>query len=112
MYSNNKCLHTAPPSAPRNLLVMEVTSRGATLTWEPPESTGGTEITGYIVEKRLEYVPKWEKVATLESFTLTYKFENLKEKSEYLFRVFAENTIGLSVPATSDVVQLRTHASR
>lgn len=64
------------------------------------------------MEKKLEYVPKWEKVATLEAFTLEYKFENLKEKSEYLFRVFAENAIGLSIPATSDIVQLRTHASK
>lgn len=92
--------------------MVDLTSRGATLTWEPPESTGGTEITGYIVEKRLEYVPKWTKVATLESFTLIYKFENLKEKSDYVFRVFAENAVGLSVPATSEIVQLRTHASK
>lgn len=95
-----------------NLQVQDVTSKGATLTWEPPQNNGGTEITGYIVEKKLEYAPKWEKVATLESFTLQYKFENLKEKSDYLFRVFAENSVGLSVAATSDIVQLRTHASK
>lgn len=64
------------------------------------------------MEKKLEYAPKWEKIATLEAFTLQYKFENLKEKSEYIFRVFAENAIGLSIAATSEVVQLRTHASK
>lgn len=89
----------------------DVTSRSATLTWEPPLNNGGTEITGYIVEKKLEYVPKWEKVYTLEPFVLEYTFENLKEKSDYLFRVFAENSVGLSPPATTDVVKMRTHAS-
>lgn len=57
-------------------------------------------------------MPKWEKVYTLEAFTLEYTFENLKEKSDYRFRVFAENSIGLSAPASSDVVQMRTHASK
>lgn len=90
----------------------DVTSRSATLKWEPPLNNGGTEITGYVVEKKLEYVPKWEKVYTLEPFVLEYTFENLKEKSDYLFRVFAENSVGLSPPATSEVVKMRTHASK
>lgn len=102
----------APPSPPVNLQIKSVTSRSATIQWEPPESNGGTEITGYVVEKKLEYIPKWEKVVTLEAFSLEYTLENLKEKSEYLFRVFAENGVGLSVPATTEVVQLRTHASK
>lgn len=104
--------YLAPPSPPINLKVKESTSRTATLTWEPPENNGGTEITGYVVEKKLEYMPSWEKVFTLEAFTLDYTFENLKEKSDYLFRVFAENSVGLSPPAVSEVVQMRTHASK
>lgn len=57
-------------------------------------------------------MPKWEKAVTLESFSLEYTLENLKEKSEYVFRVYAENSVGLSIPATTEVVQLRTHASK
>lgn len=101
----------APPGPPVNLIVTEVQSRSATLTWEPPLHTGGTEITGYVVEKKLEYMPKWEKVFTLEANSLSYTFENLKEKSEYIFRVFAENAIGLSVAAHSEIIKLRSHAS-
>ncbi|CAH1179306.1 unnamed protein product [Phaedon cochleariae] len=101
-----------PPSPPVNLKIKNLTSRSATLTWEPPLNDGGTEITGYIVEKKLEYMPKWEKVYTLEAFSLEYTFENLKEKSDYVFRVFAENAVGLSPPATSEVVQMRSHATR
>ncbi|KAJ8952456.1 hypothetical protein NQ314_007532 [Rhamnusium bicolor] len=88
-----------PPSPPINLKIKDVTSRNATLTWEPPLNNGGTEITGYVVEKKLEFMPKWEKVYTLEAFTLEYTFENLKEKSDYQFRVFAENSVGLTVPS-------------
>jgi hypothetical protein len=100
-----------PPSPPINLAVSDVQSRSATLTWQPPLSNGGTEITGYVVEKKLEYVPKWEKVYTLEANCLQYTFENLKEKSEYVFRVFAENSVGLSVAATTEVIKLRSHAT-
>ncbi|KAG5897344.1 hypothetical protein JTB14_030229 [Gonioctena quinquepunctata] len=100
-----------PPSPPINLKMKDLTSRSATLTWEPPLNNGGTEITGYIIEKKLEYMPKWEKVYTLEAFSLEYTFENLKEKSDYIFRVYAENSVGLSPPATSDVVQMRTFAT-
>lgn len=82
------------------------------MTWEPPLNDGGSEITGYVVEKKLEYMPKWEKVYTLEAFTLEYTLENLKEKSDYVFRVYAENAVGLSAPAQTDVVQIRTLASK
>lgn len=94
------------------MTVKDVTGRSASLYWEPPENNGGTEITGYVVERKLEFMPKWEKVFTLEAFTLQYTFENLKEKSDYRFRVFAENAIGLSLPAITETVQLKTHASK
>ncbi|KAK9730490.1 Variant SH3 domain [Popillia japonica] len=100
-----------PPSPPINLRVKEFTSRTCTIQWEPPEHNGGSEIIGYVIEKKLEYVPKWEKVVTLETFSLEYTIMNLKDKSDYLFRVFAENSVGLSVPATTDIVHLRTHAT-
>lgn len=104
--------YVAPPSPPLNLKIKDLTSRSATLTWEPPEHDGGSEITGYVIEKKLEFMPKWEKVYTLEAFNLEYTLENLKEKSDYIFRVYAENAIGLSAPAQTDVVQMRSLASK
>lgn len=90
----------------------EFTSRSATISWGPPVSTGGTELTDYILEKRLAGSPKWEKVITLEPTVLQHTIENLKEKNEFVFRVFAENSVGLSTPAQTQVVALKTHASK
>lgn len=100
-----------PPSAPTHLQVTDVASRSAAIAWEPPLSNGGSELTGYIIEKKIEYMPKWDKAATVDAYTHYYAFENLKEKSEYVFRVFAENAVGVSTPATTSPVKLQTHAS-
>lgn len=110
------------------------------MQWSPPESNGGLEITGtvhlleklsqifcqkktpstikfaflnsgYIVEKQV-LGGKWLKAATLEPLVLQYCAENLKEKSQYIFKVYAENGVGLSGPACTDVVILETHASK
>lgn len=102
----------APPGPPENLQVKDITSKTCTLQWEPPTNDGGTDITGYVIEKKLESVTKWEKVVTLEHFTLTFTIENLKEKSDYLFRVFAENAVGLGIPANTGVINLKTSASK
>lgn len=107
----NNILHIAPPSCPTNLQVPEFTSRSASLSWGPPVSNGGADITGYIIEKRLAGSPKWEKVITLEPNVFQHTIENLKEKNEFVFRVFAENAIGMSTPANTQVIALKRHAS-
>lgn len=68
---------------------------------------------GYVIEKRslVDTESKWIKVVTLDATTHQYCVENLKE-SEFLFRIFAENCIGLSTPTISDQVSLKTHASK
>lgn len=66
---------------------------------------------GYVIEKRSSKSTKWTKVVTLDTYCLQYCVDNLKEKSEYAFRVLAENAIGLSAPAAIDTIVLKTHAS-
>lgn len=78
-------------------------------------SDGGSELLGYIVEKRLSTLSssiKWSRVVTLDTHCLHYCIDNLKEKSEYIFRVLAENAIGLSAPAETENIVLKTHASK
>lgn len=67
---------------------------------------------GYVVEKRpiIGKGAKWIKVVTLDQNVHTTCVENLKE-SEFLFRVFAENSVGLSIPTCSEPVTLKSHAS-
>mgnify|MGYP002716480715 FL=1 len=83
-----------------------------TLQWSPPESNGGSDVTGYILERKENSDETWTKVVTLDSTVLQYRVENLREKSEFYFRVFAENVVGMSPPATTDLVCLKTHASK
>jgi len=85
-----------------------------TLQWAPPASSGGAELTGYIIEKSLFVAGsdlKWEKVVTLEPSVTVHCLQNLKEKREYFFRVTCENPMGLSPPAETERVSLKTHAT-
>lgn len=86
-----------------------------TIEWEPPLTNGGSELTGYIVEQRLATLTstiKWTRVVTLDTYCLQYCIDNLKEKSQYVFRVLAENAVGLSAPAITENIVLKTHASK
>ena len=88
----------------------DVTSRSVTLQWSPPFNTGGVELTGYIIEKRLATTHKWERLATVDTSVTLHTIENLKEKSQYYFRVSAENEIGAGETAATEKVSLQTHA--
>uniref|UniRef100_A0A182MBM1 Titin-like n=1 Tax=Anopheles culicifacies TaxID=139723 RepID=A0A182MBM1_9DIPT len=100
-----------PPSAPRNLRITNVTSKSVKLEWQQPETNGGSDVTGYIIEKRLTTAQQWTKIKTLESNCLSYCVDNMKEKTELVFRIFAENAVGLSSPTVSESVVLKTHAT-
>lgn len=65
-----------------------------------------------MIEKQLNASNKWFKVATLDPTVTRYCVENLKEKSEYFFKIYAENCIGLSQPVETKLVSLLTHASK
>ncbi|CAA9993168.1 unnamed protein product [Nesidiocoris tenuis] len=101
----------APPSPPNSIAVLNIASKSVTLQWEPPLSNGGSELTDYVIEKQDSQSNKWTKVVTLDANVLKFTVENLKEKSELYFRVFAENAVGLSLPTTTSLVSLKTHAT-
>jgi len=97
------------PGAP-SVSVSDVTSRSVTIQWNPPSNTGGVHLLGYIIEKRISSSQTWERVETVESSVRIFTVENLKEKSEYFFRVSAENEVGIGEASTTDKVSLQTHA--
>uniref|UniRef100_A0A3B3YUC6 Protein kinase domain-containing protein n=1 Tax=Poecilia mexicana TaxID=48701 RepID=A0A3B3YUC6_9TELE len=74
--------------------------RSVRVSWRPPSDDGGSDILGYIVERR--EVPKaaWYTVdARVTETSLVVK--GLKENVEYHFRVFAENQFGFGVSLPS-----------
>lgn len=63
---------------------------------------GGSPIKKYNVEKADAKRRNFAGVGNVDADTLTFKISKLYEGSEYLFKVFAENEIGQSEPATLD----------
>ena len=98
------------PGSP-NVSVTDITSRSVTLEWNPPNNTGGVHLTGYIIEKRISSSETWERLITVDSSVRLYTVENLKEKSEFFFRISAENEVGVGEGSVTDKVTLKTHAT-
>ena len=90
------------PSAPQNLRGTEVDASYITLAWDIPATDGGSAITGYVIEKKDIKRADYVLVANVDATTLQCKATKLFEGSEYLFRVFAENQVGLSKPCELD----------
>uniref|UniRef100_A0A3P9Q123 Titin n=1 Tax=Poecilia reticulata TaxID=8081 RepID=A0A3P9Q123_POERE len=87
-------------AAPTNVQVTSVTSGAMTICWERPVSDGGSSICGYVIEKREKTGLRWCRVNKKPVYDLRVKASNLREGSEYEYRVFAENAAGLSAPST------------
>lgn len=90
-----------PPTGP--VKVDEISSDYVTISWAPPEYTGGCPLDNYIVEKRETTSTDWQTVSATTVRT-TIKITKLKTGSEYQFRVFAENRYGKSTAVTSPVL--------
>uniref|UniRef100_A0A665TL93 Titin n=1 Tax=Echeneis naucrates TaxID=173247 RepID=A0A665TL93_ECHNA len=90
-----------PPTGP--VKIEDVSSNYVTLSWEPPEYTGGCQINNYIVEKRDTTTTAWQIVSATIART-TIKVTKLKTGVEYQFRVSAENRYGKSSAIISSAV--------
>ena len=73
-----------------------------TVAWDPPVTDGGAPISGYVVEKKDASRTMWNRVGEVGASTFRYKATKLIEGNEYLFRVAAENAIGLGTFALID----------
>jgi len=87
-----------PPGPPVNLKVADLTITSCTLNWSPPESDGGSAITGYNVEKLSG--TRWIKVTKKAITKCTYAVSDLIEgSSDNEYRVNAENLAGVGPPS-------------
>ncbi|MEQ2279002.1 hypothetical protein AMECASPLE_004985 [Ameca splendens] len=90
-----------PPSAPSTPAASAVTGDSVVLTWERPESDGGSEIDGYILEKRDKDGVRWTKCNKRRLNDLRFRCTGLTEGHYYQFRVLAENAAGVGAPSES-----------
>uniref|UniRef100_A0A8C2ZM75 Titin n=1 Tax=Cyclopterus lumpus TaxID=8103 RepID=A0A8C2ZM75_CYCLU len=90
-----------PPKGP--VKIEEVSSNYVSLSWEPPEYTGGAEIEGYILEKRDMDGIRWTKCNKKRLSDLRFR---CTEGGRYYFRVLAVNELGVGLPASTDQVKV------
>ena len=74
-----------------------------TLSWNPPENDGCSDITHYIVEKRETSKISWALV-TDRCEGSTYNASKLIKTNEYQFRVSAVNNVGVGRPIESSPI--------
>ena len=98
----NSASVTATPSAKQTSVAFSPSNfkasmeyKKATLTWEEPIFTGGADITAYKVSK--DGGDTWIDV---DANTTEYTFEELVTNQEYVFKVCAINSAGVSEAAT------------
>lgn len=86
------------PGPPETLEIFDVSRDGMTLTWYPPEDDGGSQVTGYIVERKEVRAERWVRVNKVPVTMTRYRSTGLIEGLEYEHRVTAINVRGTGKP--------------
>uniref|UniRef100_A0A4W3JJX5 Fibronectin type-III domain-containing protein n=1 Tax=Callorhinchus milii TaxID=7868 RepID=A0A4W3JJX5_CALMI len=90
---------SGPPTSPERFMYTERTKSTVTLDWKPPRNDGGSPIIGYIIEKKKQDTPEFDRVNKQLCRATNLLVENLAELHMYEFRVKAVNEIGESEPS-------------
>lgn len=90
------------PDAPEGPLELDdIQARSVRVSWRPPSEDGGSDILGYIVERREVSKVAWYTVdSRVVDTALVVK--GLKENVDYHFKITAENQFGVSRSLKSD----------
>ena len=89
------------PGAPGKPGISNILNNSCTLSWNRPDSDGGAEIMGYIVERREKNSSRWHRVNQRLVSDPRLRVTDLKEESNQEFRVYAENRAGIGTPSDS-----------
>ncbi|CAF92417.1 unnamed protein product, partial [Tetraodon nigroviridis] len=103
-----KVIILSKPDEPKGPLRFdEIDATTVTCSWDPPIRDGGAPISGFVVEQRDAHRPGW--VTVCESVSRpTFKFENLIEGDEYVFRAAATNRYGTGEFLQSEIVTCKS----
>ena len=96
----------SPPVGPVEFSDIQKTT--VVITWKPSENDGGSPITGYYIEMREAPKSSWQRVTTVNADITSYCVQNVKEKKEYFFKIYAENKVGRSDSLLSEGVTIKS----
>lgn len=99
------CCLSDIPSAPGRPTVSAQSNTSALIKWTPPTKDGGSVITHYVIEYRMEGFHHWREEKTTGTY-LSHTVQNLTKGSTYTFRVRAVNVAG-DGPASDESVPTR-----
>jgi predicted phage tail protein len=87
------------PGKPKDVEVVDWDVDHADLKWTKPDSDGGAPITGYIIEFKEKFAKNWSRGADIPANTYEGTVPDLKEGSQYEFRIRAVNKAGYGEPS-------------
>ena len=82
------------PGAPERPTITNVDATSIGITWSTPEADGGSPVSGYVIEQRVNASPDWSKAFKGIVEDTTFTVTDLKKGNEYEFRVAAVNKTG------------------
>ncbi|OCT81937.1 hypothetical protein XELAEV_18024445mg [Xenopus laevis] len=85
-----------PPEAPR---ISNIGEDFCTVQWDPPKYDGGQPILGYILERKKKKSYRWMRLNYDLVKELTYESKRMIEGVVYEMRIYAVNSIGMSIPS-------------
>ncbi len=93
--------------APGTPEVSDIKPTSVNLSWSAPESDGGTDLLGYIIEKKDKFSPRWSRVNTTLVQDTNFNITGLSDCQQCDFRILAENKAGLSKPSNVSSFQIK-----
>ena len=93
---DEKSTDSTIPGSPQHFAVSQITSDEIALSWHPPNNDGGSKVLNYVIVGRELEKRKFKKMAKTAGDALTVSLKNLEKNFKYVFRIYAENEIGMS----------------